>query len=177
MNMGITNDKPGVKTNSEWKCSSCGKFSNAAASSCPHCGLAKKRIYEDTNRDNTPWKCNSCGKFNDASARVCQYCGPTDSRFNSTSGIEDSINFNSKLESNTLRIIATIVLVVGIISSFILLVIGASLTTISGVWDGMGTILAIIPVLLGSIVTWALLRVFANLSTDVATIKERLNNR
>lgn len=112
------------------------------------------------------------GGFNDDAAE--DEVAPTKKHFRKE-GIEIVQPAQPAAPESVLKTIAKVVMVFGVIISVALLIFG--IYQIDNYEQGMGfaAILSIIPILLSSVVTWALLRVFCNISTNIKEISDKLN--
>lgn len=141
--------------------------------------IKKRKLIQGENPIPTVWHCKQCETENPIKSVTCSNCGAHVMFGPRETTNEQDISLNYELSPNNapesaLGIIATIVLVCGIIISAVLIVFGIVQISDFGGMAGWITIFSIIPVLLSSIVIWALLRVFSNISINVREIKEKL---
>lgn len=121
-------------------------------------------------------KCSECEKEISDKAKFCVNCGcPIEDKYKQAD--EYTSEQTDRPEATTLKTVATIILVCGIILSVILIIIGIGETSFWGVWTGLNTVLIAIGVLLVSIVLWAVLRTAGNTSSDIKNIKDKLDDK
>lgn len=120
-------------------------------------------------------KCSECGKEISDKAKFCVNCGcPIEGKQKQAEEyMSEQID---RPEAKTLKTVATIILVCGIILSVILIIIGIGETSFWGVWTGLNTVLIAVGVLLATIVLWAVLRASGNASSDIRKIKDKLDD-
>lgn len=126
-------------------------------------------------------ECSECGKEISDKAKFCVNCGcPVDV---SKSVVQNSAKAEyyyqketDKPEARTLKIVAKIILVCGIILSVILIIVGIGETSFWGVWKGLNTVLIAVGVLFAAIVLWAVLRASGGASSDIRKIKDKLED-
>ncbi len=121
-------------------------------------------------------KCSECGKEISDKAKSCVNCGcPIEVKYKQAEEYT-SEQTDKRPEAATLKTVATIILVCGIILAIILFIIGALETNFWGVWTGLNTVLIAAGVLLMAIVLWAVLRASGNASSDIRKIKDKLED-
>lgn len=121
-------------------------------------------------------KCSECGKEISDKAKFCVNCGcPIEDKYKQTEKYT-SEQTDKRPEAATLKTVATIILVCGIILAIILFIVGGLETNFWGVWTGLNTVLIAVGVLLATIVLWAVLRASGNASSDIRKIKDKLDD-
>lgn len=74
----------------------------------------------------------------------------------------------------TLKVFANIILVLGILASIILLLGGIAMVANYEPETGWPMIIAVLPVLFGSLVQWAFITVFCNISNNLREINRKM---
>jgi hypothetical protein len=134
---------------------------------------------QQTKYDFMIIKCSECGKEISNKAKFCVNCGcPIEDKYNqSGKDMEEYLpEQTERVEVSTLKTVATIILICGIILAIILFIAGALKTNFWGVWTGLNTVLGAVGVVLLTIAIWAWLRASANASSDIRKINDKLED-
>lgn len=91
--------------------------------------------------------------------------------------IQYETSTQSNASESALRTIATLVMVCGVIITVTVLIFGIMLISDYDTITGFTAILSAIAILVSTLVIWALLRVFCNISLNIKDIKETLNDK
>lgn len=189
--MRTINDEIGLKTNLQWQCGNCETLNDVAEKVCHKCGLAKNKFLEAMSKrtdeqlqeilDSPPGdyqpEAIEAAKQEIKKRKLTQQENkyPMETKQKISYSESDYEPSRRNTPESALKTIATIVLVCGIIISVAFFIAGIVLVSdYYGKTIGRALLFSIIPVLLSSIVIWALLRVFSNISINVREIKEKL---
>lgn len=153
------------------KCEECGMPFDGSLPSCPNCGCPNNNMLADNNQQTT-----SVSESGPAPAQHYQQ------GYAQTTMRKSVQHYPPKLTAeNTLKGIATFVLVLGIILSVVYLIVGIyAATKTRGLFSGseasmiIQAIIRALMTFLFTLTVWALLRVVANISTTLKEMNSKM---